>query len=129
MDGRGRYARRRGLLLGLARVWPGFPGRLAGGLAWLEAHGRPWPERAYTVLPGYWYWLGALDAMRANRRAGRGGHKRQGGPETGRQRTISHMKGLPEITAQQQAAARRLALSSCRRLRPNRARCARPARR
>ena len=73
----------RGLLLGLARVWPGFPNRLASGLAWLEAHSRPWPERAYTILLGYWYWLGALEAMRANRRAGRGWTQPAGGPETG----------------------------------------------
>lgn len=62
----------RAALLRLGQAQPAFPGRLAHGLSWLERHGPRWPERAYILAQGYFYWLGALEAIRNNQRAGRG---------------------------------------------------------
>jgi glycosyltransferase involved in cell wall biosynthesis len=69
--GRGLRAARTALLW-LGRVAPGFPEQLARLLNWLEGHSPPWPERLYVLAQGYYYWLGALEAIRANQRAGRG---------------------------------------------------------
>jgi len=78
----------RSALLWLGRVQPAFPGLLARALSWLEQHGPPWPERVYILAQGYYYWLGALDAIRANQRAGRG--LRQVAPDRSAPETLAH---------------------------------------
>ncbi|MEP7359121.1 MAG: glycosyltransferase family 2 protein [Anaerolineales bacterium] len=62
----------RSFLLTTGRLVPGFSAALAHGLAWLDGRGLAWPDRWYVLAMGYYYWLGADQAVRANRRTGQG---------------------------------------------------------
>jgi len=67
-----RWRMARSVLLAATRAWPGVAGLAVRFMGWLE-HRRPVRMRSYYYYAlDYFYWVGVHDALRQNRRMGRG---------------------------------------------------------
>ncbi|MBI3952200.1 MAG: glycosyltransferase family 2 protein [Acidobacteria bacterium] len=62
----------RAALLQLSRVWAGFPDRLISLLEWLEQRRPPRFDFYCFLALDYFYWLGAVSALRENSNHGQG---------------------------------------------------------
>ena len=75
LSGYGRYGPAwravRGALLACTRRWPGTLGVASRAIGWLEARRPPRLDACYGLALDYFYWAGALSALRENAAAGR----------------------------------------------------------
>jgi len=75
LSGYGRYGLAwravRGALLACTRRWPGTLGVASRAIGWLEARRPPRLDACYGLALDYFYWAGALSALRENAAAGR----------------------------------------------------------
>lgn len=62
----------RAALLAGSRLWPGLPGLVVRAVEWLERRRPAGMPLYYDLALDYFFWLGALPALRANRAAGTG---------------------------------------------------------
>jgi GT2 family glycosyltransferase len=73
----------RALLLHLSRAWPGAPDRVIQLMEWIERRRPARLNQYYMLALDYFYWLGALAALRDNRHTGQylaaGTRAREGG--------------------------------------------------
>jgi glycosyltransferase involved in cell wall biosynthesis len=60
----------RKFMLSVSRVWPAAPGCIMQLVEWIERRRPARLNQYYMLALDYFFWLGALAAMRANRRAG-----------------------------------------------------------
>jgi hypothetical protein len=62
----------RAALLALSRLWAGTPAQVIRGVQWLERRRSRRMDLYYDMTLDYFFWLGALPAIRANRASGTG---------------------------------------------------------
>lgn len=71
-NGSRKWRTLRTALLALSRVWPRTSQLVIRLVQWAEQRHVAWLHKVYDLVLDYFFWLGALPALRANQRAGSG---------------------------------------------------------